>query len=610
MIRKKLFNKVLSVLMGTMMLVSVVDPTMVKAETNGVVEKEITIFHTNDVHSRVDNYAKVKAYIDGYENKLLLDAGDTFHGQSIATLEYGSSIAKILKAMGYVATVPGNHDFNYGQDRLLELGEESGVKILASNVKSDGIAKYDEYTIEEVNGVKIGIFGIATPETAYKTNPNNVIGLDFGDIDSITKDAERMVEVLENQGADVIVALSHLGIDSDSEVKATDIAKAVDGIDLIIDGHSHSILENYEEFNKTSDTKVTSTGEYLNNFGQVEITLDENLEIKDINLQTINTEELTEEDDTITELIEGIKEGQEEILNEVVGSTPIDLDGARTSVRYGHTNLGRLIASAMIDETGADVAITNGGGIRDSIKAGDITKNDIIKVLPFGNYIVTKKVKGSDIVAALNHGMVVGAGSFTHFGGMVAETEIITDEDGVTRHNVLSIKINGEEIDLDKEYVVATNDFMAVGGDDYTMFANYPTLNEYSALDEALINFIEKIGSEEIINISNEERLIVKEAADEEDNNNQSENDEDSEDQVTGEEESNGTTDGEESKDDTVVESKPSTDNNETNIDNNDSKEESTEKLPQTGNTVIAPIFMFAVVMVASGVYTIRGMAK
>ena len=217
-----------------------------------------------------------------------------------------------------------------------------------------------------------------------------------------------------------------------------------------------------------------------------------------------------EEDDEIFNLITNIKDNQQDILNEVVGSTPIELDGFRINVRSGHTNLGRLITSAMINETGADIALNNGGDIRDSIAAGDITKDAVVKVLPFGDYIVTKKLKGSDIVVALEHGMVEGSGAFTHFAGMVVETEKVTDDEGLTRHKVISVKVNGEDIDLEKEYVVATNDFMAIGGDGYTMFSNYPTFNEYSALDESLIKYIEKIGSEGIVAISNEERLIVK----------------------------------------------------------------------------------------------------
>lgn len=564
----------------------------------GYVEKskEITIFHTNDVHSRVDNYSKVKAYINNYDNKLLVDAGDTFHGQSIATLEFGSSIAKILKAMGYSAMAPGNHDFNYGQERLAELGEEAEIKVLAANVKKNGVAQYDEYTIEEIDGVKIGIFGLATPETAYKTNPNNVIGLDFGTKDSIIKDAENMVSKLNDEGANIIIALSHLGIDTDSTVKATDIAEAVEGIDLIIDGHSHSILEDYSEFNNNNETKIASTGEYLKGLGQVTVSFNENLEVENIDLKTVDTANLVEEDAEISNLITSIRDNQQDILNEVVGSTPIKLEGSRELVRSGHTNLGRLITSAMLNETGADIAITNGGGIRDSIEAVDITKDSVIKVLPFGNYIVTKKVKGSDIVAALEHGMVEGAGSFTHFAGITVETKKETDDQGVTRHKVLSIKINGEDLDLNKEYVLATNDFMAVGGDGYTMLSDYPTLNEYSALDESLIKYIEKVGSEGIIAIDKEERLVVKEASDDE-----TDNDADN----SGSENDSDKDESEDNKNNEVVLS-PGEDKSENSNNNNNQN----NKLPQTGGKNVMPIVAFAAIMILGGAMVIKEKKK
>lgn len=475
--------------------------------------KEIVLFHTNDTHSRVDAFPKMKSYVNGFAgNSLLLDAGDTFHGQSFATLENGSSIAKILNAMGYAAMVPGNHDFNYGQDILRTLGGEANLPLLAVNVKKNGVVAYDDVVIKEVNGVKVGILGIATPETAYKTNPLNVVGLDFGTKASIIADAQAAVDALKTQGANVIVALSHLGIDPTSDVKATDIAEAVTGIDVMIDGHSHSTLDKYEEFNAAHKTKITSTGNYLESFGEVRISLDNENNVLDVKPGNVLTKNLTEEDAEIKGLIDGIKKGQEPILNEIVGETPIDLDGVRENVRSGHTNLGRLITSAMLDETGADIAITNGGGIRDSIKAGQITKGNVIAVLPFGNYIVTKNVTGQDIIDALNATMAKLNGGFPHFAGMNVLTEEYVDEAGKTRWRVVSIEVNGSPIDAEKMYTLATNDFMAAGGDNYTMFGNYPTLNEYSALDEALIKYISKVGAEGIIEVDAEVRLAEAES--------------------------------------------------------------------------------------------------
>lgn len=530
MLRKD-YKKLISLICMFLLSISLLSTNTVKAETinDAIVEtennltlededisneaesatnKEIVLFHTNDTHSRVDAFPKMKSYINGFEgNSLLLDAGDTFHGQSFATLENGSSIAKILNAMGYAAMVPGNHDFNYGQDILRSLGVEANVPLLAVNVRKDDAIAYNDIVMKEVNGVKVGILGIATPETAYKTNPLNVVGLDFGTKESIVADAQAAVDTLKAQGANVIVALAHLGIDPTSDVKATDIAEAVNGIDVMIDGHSHSTLDEYEEFNASHKTKVTSTGNYLESFGEVKISLDNENNVLDVKPGNVLTKDLIEEDAEIKGLIDGIKNEQEVILNEIVGETPIDLDGVRENVRSGHTNLGRLITSAMLDETGADIAINNGGGIRDSIKSGKITKGDVIAVLPFGNYIVTKNVKGQDIIDALNATMAKLNGGFPHFAGMNVLTEKYVDEDEKTRWRVVSIEVNGAPIDADKMYTLATNDFMAAGGDNYTMFGNYPILNEYSALDETLIKYISKVGAEGIIAIDAEVRL-------------------------------------------------------------------------------------------------------
>ena len=160
----------------------------------------------------------------------------------------------------------------------------------------------------------------------------------------------------------------------------------------------------------------------------------------------------------------------------------------------------------MLSETKADIALTNGGGIRDSIAKGDITKGDVLQVLPFGNYIVTIEATGQQIIDALNHGLVVGAGSFTHFAGMEVKVKEVKNED-ITRYEVVSITIDGKEIDKNSKYTVATNDFLAVGGDDYTMLSECKLLNEFSSLDEALIKYIQSEG-EAGINLANEMNLL------------------------------------------------------------------------------------------------------
>ena len=459
-------------------------------------EKTIQIIHTNDVHARVTEndsagmgYAKLAALAADIAAKsgtepILVDAGDALHGQTIATLERGESIVNIMNQVGYDVMAPGNHDFNYGSERLLELAQKASFEIISANIKkADGSNFLKAYTILERNGVKIAFFGLTTPETTYKTNPKNVVGLTFSDP---VKEAEAMVNELKNQ-ADVIVCVSHLGLDKASEITSQLVAEKVRGIDLIIDGHSHTELA---EPLKVNDTVIVQTGEYLKNAGTVQIFLDAENNITAIKASLVTKEQAAgiPADEGVLSAINSYNEAQKTILSEVIAKSDIQFDGERANVRTGPTNLACLITTAMVETTGADMAITNGGGIRASIEPGDITRGDIVTVLPFGNYIVTKKMKGSDILAALEHGLSVypdANGAFPQ----VANAEYLFDASKPAGQRVIYVRVKGEKLDLNREYVVATNDFMAAGGDDYP-FAGLPLVNEYQALDEALIQYI------------------------------------------------------------------------------------------------------------------------
>ncbi len=458
--------------------------------------KTVTIIHTNDVHARAVEdantgigYGKVaalaaEALSSSGAEPIIVDAGDALHGQTIATLERGESIINIMNKVGYDVMTPGNHDFNYGKDRLLELSQKAAFKIISANIiKPDGSSFLQEYTIIERDGVKVAFFGLSTPETAYKTNPKNVVDLSFADP---VKIAGNMVTALKDK-ADVIVCVSHLGLDEASEITSRLVAEKVQGIDLIIDGHSHTTLS---EPLKVNETLIVQAGEYLKNVGTVKINLDADNKVTGITASLLTKEQaadMTAQEDVIT-AISAYAEAQKSILSEVVIKSDINFDGERANVRTGPTNLSCLITSAMVNATGADIAITNGGGIRASIEAGDVTRGEIISVLPFGNYIVTKKMKGSDIKAALEHGLSKypdANGAFPQ----VANVEYLFDETKPAGDRVTTIWVKGVKLEPDREYVVATNDFMAVGGDGYP-FADLPLINEYQALDEALITYV------------------------------------------------------------------------------------------------------------------------
>ncbi len=458
-------------------------------------EMDFTVLFTNDTHGRVEEggyagmgFPKLATLIKEYRsegNVLLLDSGDTFHGQTIVNLNEGEAIVNIMNEMGYDALTLGNHDFNFGQERIKELDEMSDFPLLAANLDP---LLVEPYVIKEIEGMKIGIFGLATPETTYKTHPKNVEGLTFRDPAVV---AQEMVDELSGQ-VDMIIALAHLGISEESEFTSRKVAENVSGIDLIVDGHSHHALE---EGMMVNDTLIVQAGEYDKNLGVVEVKMVDGA-VEDLKASLVTKEEAedVEKDPDILAQIEEIKAENEEITSAVVGKTSVELNGEREYVRTGETNLGNLLTDAMLAKVDADVAITNGGGIRASIDEGEITKGEIITVLPFGNTTIVKKLTGAQLLDVVEHGVSqypAHEGLFPQVGGI----RIIFDGERPAGERVIDLKVQGEPIEYDDVYHVATNDFMAAGGDGYETFANTETVVEAGGLEEVLMEYISNKGT-------------------------------------------------------------------------------------------------------------------
>ena len=446
-------KKVLSMILVLVMIFSMSAVSMAADD-----QVTITIVHTNDTHARVESgngiigFAKISTKVnelrEANPNLLLIDAGDVFHGQTIATLVRGESIAKIMNVMKYDVTVPGNHDFNYGQERLLELRDMLDFPVLAANIaKEDGTQLLEGYMIKEVAGVKIGIFGLSTPETAYKTHPANVEGLTFED--PIEK-AKEMVDLLKDQ-VDVIICVGHIGEDEGSEFTSKKIIAEVPGIDVFVDGHSHTLKPEGE---MVEETLLVQAGAYDEAFGIVNLTLVAGeVTAKTAELFTVEDAVDVVEDTAVIAAIADIKAANDLITNVLVGETSVLLEGTRDVVRAGESNLGNLITNAMLYETGAQIALTNGGGIRASIEAGEITVGDVITVLPFGNYIVTLDVLGSDIILALENGLTdypAAKGAFPHVAGI----KFTFDPSKPAMSRVTSVLFEGKEINPDRKSVV------------------------------------------------------------------------------------------------------------------------------------------------------------
>lgn len=485
-------KKVLSIFMVMMMIFSLSTVSMAADDT-----VHLTIVHTNDTHARIQSsssimgFAKIATKVaelrEDNPNLLLVDAGDTFHGQTIATLNQGESITRVMNAMGYDVMVPGNHDFNYGKDRLLELKGMLDFPIISANIETDeGTHFLPGFIIKEVDGVKVGIFGLTTPETAFKTHPKNVEGLTF---ENPIERAQEMVDTLRDH-VDVLICIGHLGEDEGSVYTSKKVIEAVDGIDLFVDGHSHTTKPNGEMIN---ETLLVQTGSYDANLGVVDLTVTGGKVVAS-SAKLITAAEAADvaEDPAVLEVIADVQAANDLITQVKVGETSVKLEGTRELVRTGETNLGNIITNAMLYETGAQIAITNGGGIRDSIQEGDITKGDVITVLPFGNYIITLDVKGSDIIKALENGVTdypAAKGAFPHVAGI----SFTFDPEKPAMERVTSVTFNGMPLDPDKYYSVATNDFMAAGGDEYTSLGASAQTGEYAALDEALIKYLEVV---------------------------------------------------------------------------------------------------------------------
>lgn len=478
---------------------------------------KITIIHTNDTHARLEGtateigFAKIATLIkeakEANPNTLVLDAGDTLHGMPIVNISKGENAVKVLQAAGYDYMTVGNHDFNYGKERLFELRDMSEVGMICANVLNEkGESIFTPYVIKEVGGVRIGIFGLATPETTYKTSPSNVVGLTFEDPVKVSK---KIVAELKDK-TDVIIALAHLGLDESSVITSKALAENVKDIDVIIDGHSHTKLETGLTVN---GVLIAQTGNYDNNLGYVNIEVQGgNIVSKTAELLTAANAANTVPDAEITETINKLKEANKPVFDKVVAKTDIYLDGVRENVRTKETNLGNLSADAVRAASGADVGFVNGGNIRIAINPGDITFGMIAELFPFGNTVQVKKITGEDLLAVLEHsvsGYPAAQGGFLHVSGM----EFTFDPAQPAGSRVTEAKVDGTALDKAKEYTIAINDFLGIGGDGFAMFAKYPIYAEFGTYEEIFADYLNANGTEGI-EVSG--RIAVKEAAVEE----------------------------------------------------------------------------------------------
>jgi 2',3'-cyclic-nucleotide 2'-phosphodiesterase (5'-nucleotidase family) len=430
-----------------------------------------------------------------------------------ANARSGDLVAQLLPKLGYDALAVGNHEFDYGYARLLALGNTYGLPYVAANVtKSDGSPLFAPFTVKEAGGLRVGIFGLTTPMTTTATDPRNVAGLEFGTPEEVFAAARETVKALQDQRADLVIALIHLGSEAYCEPSSIQLARNVPGIDLIVDGHSHSVLNGGV---KEGDTLIVSTGEYLSHLGRVEVTKQAEGDYS-LSARLISASEAQSvvPDAGMTATLKTLDDELSATLNVIVARAPFDLDGVREHVRTESTNLGRLICESLIRATSADVGFINGGSIRASISEGDVTRGQVLSVLPYGNYICVVKMKGSDLLSALNFGLSQpNAGGFPQFYGMtvsaIEREGKLADGSPYTYYEAETVMVGNELLDKDTVYSVATNDFLAVGGDGFEMFSKYAH-SEFGTLEEALLTFLTTAGDAALQTVNDTNVLTVK----------------------------------------------------------------------------------------------------
>ena len=519
---RKVLALLLSVVMTLTLLVS-----SAWADEPKPLDGKTVILHTNDVHGSIELYAKVAAMKGDYEAQgaqvILADAGDYSQGTVYVSVNKGKDAVTMMNAAGYDVATIGNHEFDYGYAQLKSNLDSAVFKVVCANVLQDGNPVFDAYTKINKGGVQVAFVGLETPEAQTKANPALIQGLTFLAGDEMYAAVQTQVDAARTAGADIVIVLTHLGVDSSSEPNTSyDLYKKVNGIDFIIDGHSHTVMTKGPE-----GEPIQSTGTALNNIGVItidnatkKIESNELIPIwhtEEVDGKEVTVYDYTKSDETVANAAKAIIDPIDADYDQKFAESAVDLNGAKApGNRTEETNLGDLITDAMMwaiktKAPGVDmnnaVAITNGGGIRAAIAKGDITKKDVNTVLPFGNTLAVVYVKGSELLEALEVSTYCtpkSLGGFPQFAGMEVELNTACEYDandttypgstyfGPKSINRITIKtVNGKAFDKDATYAVITNDFLAAGGDTYYAFAAAQTQFDTGLpLDEILMEYI------------------------------------------------------------------------------------------------------------------------
>ncbi|MCI6036797.1 MAG: bifunctional UDP-sugar hydrolase/5'-nucleotidase [Candidatus Limiplasma sp.] len=508
------------------------------AEENApLFQQDVMILFTSDVHCGIESnfgYAGLAMVRDAYKNAgyhvLLVDNGDSIQGEPVGTMTTGEANIKLMNAVGYDIATMGNHEFDYGMDRFFELSKMANFPYISCNFNKGGELQFAPYVIKEFDGVKIAFVGITTPKTLTSSTPkyfqdengNFIYGF-FEDEtgEGLYNAVQKAVDDARAEGASIVIAMAHLGNEAEcSPYTYKDVIANTTGINALLDGHSHD-TDHVEMRNKARETVLRQgCGTKLEGVGYLKIAAKNGAMKAGVmmwNNDDFNATQLYQLDTDVTKAVAEATETLNAKLAEVVAKTDVELtindpvavteDGkAVRIIRNAETNLGDLCADAYRYVSGADIAFVNGGGIRVSIKEGDITLNDILKVHPFGNALCVCEATGQQILDALEFGAkdVPGEfGGFLQVSGLTYEihtsvpSSVKLDEKGLFagvegEYRVKNVMVGDEPLDLEKIYTLASHNYMLQGqGDGYTIFEDNVYTQESVMLDnQVLITYI------------------------------------------------------------------------------------------------------------------------
>lgn len=466
---------------------------------------ELIIFHTNDQHARVSTEdddgktiglsslsAAVKATRAQNPSTLWLDAGDTLHGMPSINISQGMNMVELINAAGIDVFVPGNHDFNYGSKRLEKLTKAFKGSTLSANIvrRKNNKLVFKPYKIFKMkDGTRVGVFGLSTPECAYKTSPSNVTTIDF--LDPIVQ-SKMMISKLRSK-VDVLVCVMHMGVDASSEFTSDRIAREAPGIDVIIDGHSHTELP---EGMVVGKTLIAQTGCYEHYLGRVDVELDKGRIVSKRArlLDEAEVNELAPKPDPIVEAtLADIEVRNEKLFSEVVTHSERSLTGDRLVVRRTEAEFGNLVADAFRWKTKSDIAIINGGDIRTDLPSGSITRGEMLSIFPFNNTVQVFEIDGRSIRAMLENSVFsypASFGGFLHVSGMTFSF----DPNAPGGSRVGEIFVNGDRLENTRKYTLAATDFAFSGGDGYDMLKGLKQVGQYGMVEDIVAEYLNEVG--------------------------------------------------------------------------------------------------------------------